>query len=347
MMTSLPQTFAQLRDWAEAGAVFLAAATSSLFVRHFALQAISRHLGQPESPSAIAFHALRLPSILWCVAASLTVTLQYSDLTGRAARWVAGGSFTFLVISICVVSSQLLVRIWTVSAARRGLRFAVSGVSRALIHVFVLLLGSTVLLRYFNITITPVLTALGVGGLAVALALRDTLANFFAGIHILVEAPLSIGDFIRLASGEEGTVTDIGWRTTRVLTGSNNVVVIPNERITSSILTNFALPDRKMTTEVAVLVSRDVDVSQVIRLAVEEARQVSNVRPDFDPVVLFDPGVTPIGLQFKLVVQINDRIQVGQVQSDLRLRLFQRFQRERVALPPVELPTPSTYANRD
>jgi len=338
MATPLQQTFAQLTDWLEAGSVFLASSVVTLFFRHLTLQAIGRRLGEPESPSYIAFHALRVPSILWCLAASLTVTLQYSDLTGRAARWAAGGSFTFLVISMCVVTSQLLVRIWTVSAASRGLRFAVSGVSRALIHVFVLLLGSTVLLRYFNITITPVLTALGVGGLAVALALRDTLANFFAGIHILVEAPLSIGDFIRLTSGEEGTVTDIGWRTTRVLTGSNNVIVIPNERITSSILTNFALPERKMNTDIAVLVAREVDVSQVIRIAIEEARQVNNVRPDFEPIVLFDPGVTPTGLQLKLVVQVNDRIQVGLVQSELRQRLFERFRREGIPLPPVTAP---------
>ncbi len=335
MDSSTRAALGQLAEWVEAGVLFLTAALVTLTLRYLLLRAMSR-ITQPDSPGYIAFHSLRLPSALWCLAASLTFTLHFSDLSGKAAKWVAGSSFTFLVISMCVVTSQLVVRIWTLAAASRGLRFAVSGVSKAVIHVFILLLGSTALLRYFDISITPVLTALGVGGLAVALALRDTLANFFAGVHILVEAPLSIGDFIRLASGEEGTVTDIGWRTTRILTGSNNTILIPNEKITSSILTNYAMPDHKMTTDVAVLTAFDVDVGRVIRIATEEARQVANVRPDFEPVVLFDPGVTPTHLQFKVIVQINDRIQAGGVQSELRLRIFQRLQREGIPLPVID-----------
>src|SRR4030095_2322700 len=101
--------------------------------------------------------------------------------------------------------------------------FAVAGLSRTLIYIFVFSIGLLVLLSEFDVKITPILTALGVGGLAVALALQDTLANLFAGIHILVEEPISLGATIRLASGEEGVVTDIGWRTTRVRNGSNNV----------------------------------------------------------------------------------------------------------------------------
>lgn len=333
----------QLADWAGAGVLFATAALVTLTLRYLLLRAMSR-ITQPDTPGYIAFHSLRLPSALWCLAASLTFTLHYADLTGKAAKWVAGSSFTFLVISMCVVSSQLVVRIWTLTAASRGLRFAVSGVAKAVIHVFILLLGSTALLRYFDISVTPILTALGVGGLAVALALRDTLANFFAGIHILVEAPLNIGDFIRLSSGEEGTVSDIGWRTTRVLTGSNNIILIPNEKITSSILTNYAMPDGKMTTDVAILTGFDADVGRVVRIATEEARQTQNVRADFEPVVLFDPGVTPTHLQFKVIVQINDRRQAGGVQSDLRLRIFQRLQREGIPLPPIEPVSRTSYA---
>ena len=86
--------------------------------------------------------------------------------------------------------------------------------------------------------------------IAVALALQDTLANLLAGIHILVERPIVVGDSIKLESGHEGVVTDIGWRTTRVRTGSNDMVVVPNTKITSGILVNYSLPDRRTVAEV-------------------------------------------------------------------------------------------------
>src|SRR6185503_21069669 len=135
-----------------------------------------------------------------------------------------------------------------------------SGLARTLIRVFIFTCGALVLLRIYNVNITPVLTALGVGGLAVALALQDTLANFFAGIHILIEEPIELGAFIRLSTGEEGIVTDIGWRTTRVRNGANNIVVIPNTKITSGILINYNLPDLRLTSEVAILAAFDADL---------------------------------------------------------------------------------------
>ena len=113
---------------------------------------------------------------------------------------------------------------------------AMAGLTRTLTRFAVLATGLLVLLAYLNISITPMLTALGIGGLAVALALQDTLANFFAGLHILVERPIFVGDYIRLESGQEGVVTDIGWRTTRIRTLSANMVVVPNTKITSGTL---------------------------------------------------------------------------------------------------------------
>src|SRR6185503_18875800 len=147
-----------------------------------------------------------------------------------------------------------------------------SGLARTLIRVFIFTCGALVLLRIYNVNITPVLTALGVGGLAVALALQDTLANFFAGIHILIEEPIALGNSIRLSSGEEGVVTDIGWRTTRVRDGANNLFVIPNTKITSGILVNHSLPEMRQMVDVAVMVGLEADLDQVRRIGLEETR---------------------------------------------------------------------------
>ncbi|MBI4904220.1 MAG: mechanosensitive ion channel family protein [Acidobacteria bacterium] len=336
MSFALLQTPPNLINWAQSAAVFGIVFGIFFLLRHLMLRSLSRWDSAPDSVSKILHDTLRIPSFLWTIAGSLSVTLETSDLPTSAIRWVAGGSMTFLVLSICVVASNLIVRLANLNARKRGLTFGLSGVSHALVHVFVLLLGATVLLRYFNFDVKPLLTALGVGGLAVALALRDTLANFFAGIHILAEAPLSVGDFIRLSSGEEGTVTDIGWRTTRVLTSNNNVIVIPNEKITSSILTNYALPDARVVIEVHIYAAHHADFEKIRQVAIEEAVQVQDVLPDFTPLVVLDPGILPTHLHCKLIVQVPHRLKQGPVQSDLRIRLLDRFRKEGIPLPAIE-----------
>ncbi len=327
---------ALLIDWAQSALLFAASLAVLLLLRQLTMRWLRKQTTGPGRRGRILTTSLRFPSILWCIAGALAITLKYTELPGRAASWAAAGLVTFLVISVCVVISSLLVRLAETYVQERGLSIVVSGVSKALIHVFILSLGASVLLRYFNVSIAPLLTALGVGGLALALALRDTLANFFAGIHILVEAPISIGDFIRLSSGEEGTVTDIGWRTTRVLTTSNNVIVIPNEKITSSILTNFALPNEKVVTDVQILTSFDADVDRASAIAIEEAVKEANLVPEFEPIVIFDPGVTPTHLQFKLIIQVKHRLNQGMAQSNIRRRMLERFRQE--GIRPPDLP---------
>ena len=330
------QNPAMLVDWVQPALSFGISLAILLVLRHLVLNWLVAQTSGPGRRGRILLNSLRFPSILWCLTGALAITLRYAQLPERAAYWVATGLVVFLVLSVCVVSSTLLVRLAEVSAQERGLSIAVSGVSRALIHVFVLMLGAALLLRYFDVSITPLLTALGVGGLALALALRDTLANFFAGIHILVEAPISIGDFIRLSGGEEGTVTDIGWRTTRVLTTTNNVIVIPNEKITSSILINFALPNAKVVTDIQILTSFDADVNRASAIALEEAAKEENLVPEFAPLVIFDPGVTPTHLQFKLIIQVKHRLNQGLAQSNIRRRMLERFRQE--GIRPPDLP---------
>jgi small-conductance mechanosensitive channel len=280
-----------------------------------------------------AVEAFRAPTVLWALAGAALIALRYAGLTERqqqlADMWVR----VFIIASLSLVGAALAVRLAQLYGERRGLPIAVAGLSRTLIYILVFTMGGMTLLRELNITITPILTALGVGGLAVALALQDTLANFFAGIHILIEEPLSLGDFVRLSSGEEGTVTDIGWRTTRLKTPAASVVVVPNKQITSSILTNFNVPETRTPVEVSIVAGHDASLDALRRIVVEETGAAEGVLKDFAPVFLCDPGITPTHLQVKVVFQIANRLTTGAVQSAVRTRINNRLRVENVPLP--------------
>src|SRR5437870_2978259 len=240
-----------------------------LLLRHWLIKWLYRRSGGEGHFRFIVLETLRLPSILWCVAAAVQIGLEISIIPDKYVGRASNAILAFLIVSLSLVLASASVRALTIHGQRRGIALALSGLARTLIRVFILTCGALMLLRLYNVNITPVLTALGVGGLAVALALQDTLANFFAGIHILIEEPIALGATIRLSTGEEGVVTDIGWRTTRLRNGNSNIVVIPNTKITSGILVNYNLPESRLMADIAVMTGFDADLEQVSRIALE------------------------------------------------------------------------------
>jgi small-conductance mechanosensitive channel len=145
----------------------------------------------------------------------------------------------------------------------------------AIVNVIIYAMGVLVILQYYGISIAPILTALGVGGMAVALALQETLANIFSGLHLIISKQLRLGDYIKLSTNEEGRVTDITWRfTTIVPVGEGNMVVIPNQKIASSIITNYSMPRHDIIIKIPVGVAYDSDLQKVEDVTLEVAHQV-------------------------------------------------------------------------
>lgn len=327
----------QLMLLVQPAVVFGIALAVILVLRYVILRAIRRNATGPTSSAAVFLDAIRLPSILWALACALEIALRFADLTPRLEELIPKWIDAFVIISLTLVAMSAVVRMMTAYGERQGMPFAVAGLSRTLIRLVIIAVGLMTLLKNFGIDITPLLTALGVGGLAVALALQDTLANFFAGVHLLVERPISVGDLIRLENGQEGVVSDIGWRTTRVRTGGNDFVVAPNVKITSGILVNYSQPENRAVAEIPVLVAHNADPEQVRHIALEEAGSTEGVLNDPAPVCLFDPGVLLTHLQFKLLVNVASRAEQGRVTSEIRMRLLRRFRAEGVPLPSPEL----------
>jgi small-conductance mechanosensitive channel len=304
-----------------------------LVLRHLLIKWLYRRSAKEGGFKHIVLETLRFPSVLWCIAAAVQFGLELSIVPYKYVGRASNAIVAFLVVSFSLVLSSASVRALTIHGQRRGIALALSGLARTLIRVLILTCGALVILRVYNVNITPVLTALGVGGLAVALALQDSLANFFAGIHILIEEPVALGAFIRLSTGEEGVVTDIGWRTTRLRNGSNNVVVIPNTKITSGILVNYNLPDLRLTAEIPVMVAFDADLEQVSRIALEETRACEGVLATPEPSIFFNPGPLPTHLQFTLIFAVSEFTRRGPVMSAVRLRIYRRLRAEGVPLP--------------
>src|SRR6266550_1888145 len=303
---------------------FAATLLVALVARAVLERVLRRRMRAPDSLAAF-LKAVHTPSLLWGAVLALYVALEASELPRRLTAQLELAFQVALILSVTLTAAGIVTAFIGLASERRALGGPVTGLAQTAARVTVIVVGVLVLLSVLGIHVTPLLTALGVGGLAVALALQDSLANFFAGIHILIEEPIALGASIRLSTGEEGIVTDIGWRTTRVRNGNNNVVVIPNTKITSGILINYNLPDTRLSAEVAVMVAHDADVDQVRRIALEEAHACEGVLATPEPAIFFNPGLLPTHLQFTLVFNVAEFGKRAPAQSAVRLRIYQRL----------------------
>ena len=199
------------------------------------------------------------------------------------------------------------------------------------------ILGLFFILQNLGIDITALITALGIGGIAVALALQDTLGNLFAGIQIIVSKQVRQGDYIRLSSGEEGWVTDVMGRSTTIQTfPDGNLVTVPNSLLASSIVKNLSKPRRALWVTLEVGVSYDSDLEHVEAVALEVAEQVlaevDGGLPGEDPIVRYHTfGDSSINFDVRMMVR-EFRSQ-RPVRHEFIKRLHRRFGDEGIEIP--------------
>ena len=281
--------------------------------------------------------SLKTPSFYWCLAIALSIGVGISELPLKYVATINKFIEIILILSITAAAANLIGALLRNYIQKLNLPIPTTGLAFGIIKGSILALGFLIALSSLGISITPLITALGVGGLAVALALQDSLSNLFAGIHLLLEKSIRLGDFIRLESGQEGTVEDITWRTTRVRMLSNNMVIIPNNKLSQSVVTNFSLPEKRMSLQVPVSVSYESDPDKIEAILNDEAGkavgQVEGLLADPAPVVRLIPGFGASSLDFTLNCHIEDAVNQGQIVHELRKRIFKRLKEEGIEIP--------------
>ena len=195
-------------------------------------------------------------------------------------------------------------------------------------------LGFLMALSVLNIPISPILAGLGIGGLAVALAVQPTLANFFAGTYVVTEGELNVGDYIELQGGPSGYVVEVGWRSTKIRSMYNNLVIIPNSQMANSIVTNYYSPEPSMNVLVYCGVSYDSDlevVESVVREASQELVNESEYAVDGEPWFGFDE-FGDSNISFWVFVQAKDRLGSFYLTSDLVKVIHSRLTAEGIEI---------------
>ncbi|MCX8026684.1 MAG: mechanosensitive ion channel family protein [Thermodesulfovibrionales bacterium] len=291
----------------------------------------------PYQIDTIILKSIKMPSIFLCLALSIFIGLEVINLPVKQHETANKVLYILIIFSVSLAIANVVSRLFKNYVDRLEIPFPSTKLFYGILKGVIIAIGLVIILSVLGISIAPVLTALGVGGLAVALALKDTLENLFAGMHILFEKTIRVGDFIRLENGQEGFVEDITWRTTRIKTVQNNMVIIPNSKLSQSIVLNLSLPDNKMSLNIPISVSYDSDIKKVEDILIDEVKkamtEVKDIVEDFEPIVRLNPGFSESSIDFTLICQIRHPDKQYIVAHELRKRIFKRFKEEGIEIP--------------
>ena len=201
-----------------------------------------------------------------------------------------------------------------------------------LLAVFIFLGGLIATLKHFNQDIYSLVTALGVGSLAIGLAAKDTLANMISGFTIMVDRPFRPGDRVELGSGETGDVLEIGMRSTKIKTFFDTILVVPNSELVNTRIINHSYPDSRVSGRVEVGVAYGSDMEKVKRVMVEAALAVEEVLKEPPPAAYFISfGDSSLDLRMSFWVE-NYSVRYA-TQDKINMEIKKRFEEESIEIP--------------
>ncbi len=282
--------------------------------------------------------------------AAVVPALRFAPLSDEKLQLFERAAIALLLLTITWEASNLLGRWFEQDGPEAATR---PTLLRKLVRGAILVAGILLILDNLGVEIGALLTALGLGSLAIALGLQPTLANFFAGLHLTMSKPIRVGDFIQLEDGSQGQVVDISWRATRIRLAASNDLIVPNSKLAEMRILNFDQPTPELSVVVPLGVAYGSDLDRVEAVLIEEARSVAAEAaggvPEFDPIVRFQRFGSD-GVELMVVLRartFQDRLTVT---SEFLKRIDRRFAQEGIEIPfpqrVVHLAEPSKKAQR-
>jgi small-conductance mechanosensitive channel len=289
---------------------------------------------QRLADSALRILRRRLP--WWSLLVGAWLSAGYWPLTPEGYFLVGRTTFVLGAVSVTLALAALASRSVETYAPLISPALPVSSLTRNVAWTLIAVLGLLIILNGLGLSITPMLTALGVGGLAVALALQEPLANFFAGIFITLAGQIRVGDYVKLDSGHEGYVVDFSWRSTRLRMLANNLVVVPNATLAHAIVVNHHLPSRDLAVLLEVGVDYASDLRHVERITVEVGRavmrEVTGGVPEFEPFIRYHT-FGDSSINFTVILRAKEFVDQYLIKHEFVKCLHARFNDEGITIP--------------
>ena len=297
-----------------------------------------RHIAKktPWKGDNVIINSLRGMVIIWFLIAGIYGAILSTPMSPSLLVHLKRILLVVVILSGTLVVAKMTSGLVSIYVQREDVPLPSTSIFRNLTKLLIFLIGVMVILQSLGISITPILTALGVGGLAAALALQPTLANLFSGLQIIAAKELHPGDYVKLDSGEEGYVADITWRNTIIRALPNNMIIVPNSKMASTIVTNYYQPEQETAVLIQVGVSYDSDLKKVEKVTIEVGKEimkeVEGGVPEFEPFIRYHT-FDDFSINFTVILRTKEYVGNYLIKHEFIKRLHERYDKEGIVIP--------------
>jgi small-conductance mechanosensitive channel len=336
-MDALTPIWQQNAHWLRPVLFLVGGLVLGLITERIILRRLHALAGQTRSGADdVVVRALGKQPVFWALLAGIYAATKTLPIPGHYLTLIHQALVVIFLLSLTIVAARAASGLVGYSAAQSEGLLPTTSILTNLTSVIIFALGFLVILQTLGVSVTPVLGALGVGGLAVALALQDTLSNLFAGLHVIASRQVRVGDYVKLDSGEEGYVTDIQWRNTSIRALANNMIIVPNSKLASAIVTNFYVPEKEMGFIIPISVAYGTDLERAeqvtMAVAIDVMQHVPGGVPSAQPSVRFHT-FGDSAIQGSVAVRCREFVDQFLVKHEFVKRLKRRFDQERIEIP--------------
>lgn len=340
-MAKLDSLGLPLPDWAISALIVLVTVGALLLIKRLILARLIRL----SDKTRYYFDSLLLRAIKWplTLIGLLFGILLLEELLNansvastRLEKMAAYILPTLLVLAIVMFVDYMITGMITHYSQKSRLLHNSQPIMKGISRSFLYGIGFLILLSTLGISVTPLIASLGIGSLAVVLALQPTLENFFSGVQLLMDRPIRVGDFIELDSGEQGFVEKIGWRSTWIKMLPNNTIIMPNSLLSKSKIINYFYPQRELSVPVEVNVHYDSDLEQVEEIALDVARDILKSHEygvnNYNTFVVFHTFDSS-SINFTVMLRAHEYFHQFFIRSAFIKALHKRFKEEGIVIP--------------
>lgn len=272
--------------------------------------------------------------IVLIVALGAYIGVNRIPLTPTYHDWIDKSFIIFYILCATIMLSEIVTGMIRVKTSETGSAIPSSSIINKIARAIIYGLGLVLILQSVGISVAPILTAMGVGGLAVALALQDTLSNLFAGLQILAAGKINQNDFIRLENGQEGFVQDISWRITTIKNAAGQIIIVPNAKLSNMIATNLLLEKKVFTVSIDISIDRNNDLQKAEVVTKEVMMQTlsevkGSIMPEEPAIRFVKIGNNSVDL--KVSLQVQEHPQQSEITHVFIMNIHKRFLNEGIA----------------
>jgi len=326
--------------------VFLGVMLIGMSVRRILFKRLTRWASRTTwQGDDIILQGLRGPFLIWWFLLAVHIATGTAPLPPAWSDIIGKTTSGLLILSISWVVANTTAQLVVLYAQKLDVIMPMTSLTQNIVRILLMSLGLLIFLDTIGVEITSLLAALGIGSLSIALGLQPTLANLFSGIHIVATKHIRNGDYIKLDSGDEGHVVDTNWRSTRICTPLNTIVIVPNAKLSEAIVTNYNLPDPSIAVPVHIGVdyaSNLTFVEQVTNeVALDIQRTVPGAVPDAIPLARYHT-FGDSSINFTIVLKARTLADQPLIKHEFVKRLHRRYVQENITIP---FPTRTLHVN--